>query len=364
MDRSERGDRETVRNSQLFFLLVFLAILAALFFLREALFPFIVAFFIAYILDPTLDRMEEKKIPRTAGVLLLLGIFFLFIFLVGFFVYPILEHQVATGVRNLPEYGVRVQEKLAPLLERLGDYNSERVREFIQGAMEKVGSIPMLLISYLYDFAVSAFSSFGGFISALFDLVVIPVAAFYFMRDIDNIKEKMTNMIPGRHREKVKTVFGEINSTLSAFVRGQFTVSLVMAFFYSVGLYFIGTPMGLFIGLLAGFANVVPYLPLFAGLLPALILTYFHFDLDWHLAAVLGLFASVQLLEGFYLTPKVMGKAVGLHPLAIMASLLVGGVAFGFVGVIIAVPAAAVLLVLWRHFNKYYKESEYYGRKE
>ncbi|MDH5541344.1 MAG: AI-2E family transporter [Nitrospinota bacterium] len=364
MDLPEEKSRDTARNNQFFFLFVFLSILALMFLLRDALFPFLAAFFIAYLLDPTLDKMEERNIPRTAGVLALLAAFFLFLFLAGFFIYPVLENQITTGVRHLPEYAAQVQEKLAPLLERLGENNSERIKVLLKEGMEKVGSIPMLLLSYFYDFMISALSSFGGFVSALFDLVVIPVAAFYFMRDIDNMKEKMTEMIPERHREKVRSVFAEINSTLSAFVRGQFTVSLVMAFFYSVGLYFIGTPMGLFIGLLAGFANVVPYLPLVAGLLPALILTYFHFDLDWHLVAVLGLFASVQALEGFYLTPKVMGKAVGLHPLMIMAALLIGGVALGFVGVIIAVPAAAVIMVFWRHFNKYYKESEFYGRKE
>ena len=360
---SPNGPEGRSRNNgnATFILLVFGILLAVAVSVREAFYPFIIAFLIAYFLDPLLDRMEEKKISRTVATLIVLTGFFLILIAAGFMVYPVIEREVLAGVAQLPEYAAAGREKVAPLLEKLSSMDSQRSKEMVESALEKAGTLPALILKYLYGFVLSAFSSLGGFVSSFFNLFVIPVAAFYFMRDIDVMKERIRELIPERYREKVDAVFGDISKTLSAFVRGQFTVALVMAFFYSLGLYFIGTPMGLFIGLLAGFSSIIPYLALATGLLPALVLTWFEFSFDWHLLAVLGLFGAVQLLEGFYLTPKIMGKSVGLHPVGIMLAILVGGFAFGFVGIIIAVPAAAVLLVLWRHFDKYYRSSKYYN---
>jgi predicted PurR-regulated permease PerM len=343
-----------------FFILVFGIILAVALSLREAFYPFIIAFLIAYFLDPLLDRMEEKISRTTATVIVLAGFFFI-LFAAAFMLYPVIEREVLAGIAQLPKYAAEGKEKIAPFIEKLSLMDSDRSRELVASAMEKLGTLPVLILKYIYGFVLAAFSSLGGFVSSFFNMFVIPVAAFYFMRDIDVMKDKIRELIPARYREKVDTVWADINKTLSAFVRGQFTVALVMAFCYSVGLYFIGTPMGLFVGILAGFSSIIPYLALVTGLIPALALTWFQFSFDWQLLAVLGLFGAVQLLEGFYLTPKIMGKSVGLHPVGIMLALLIGGFAFGFVGIIIAVPTAAVLKVLWYHFDKYYRSSEYYS---
>jgi sporulation integral membrane protein YtvI len=357
------GRRQNSGNPTLI-LLVFGIIFAVAVSLREAFYPFIIAFLIAYFFDPLLDWMEEKKIPRTAATLIVLTGFFLIMFAAGFMLYPVIERQVLAGIAQLPEYADAGREKVAPLLDKFSSMDSERSRELVASVMEKLGTLPVLILKYIYGFVMSAFSSLGGFVSSFFNMFVIPVAAFYFMRDIDVMKERMRELIPERYREKVDSIYHDINKTLSAFVRGQFTVALVMAFFYSVGLYVIGTPMGIFIGILAGFSGIIPYLSLVTGLIPALVLTWFQFGFEWQMLAVLGLFGAVQLLEGFYLTPKIMGKSVGLHPVAIMLALLVGGFAFGFVGIIIAVPAAAVLKVFWYHFDKYYRSSEYYKSED
>jgi len=347
-------------ESGLFYIILLLLFIYLVYIARQALFPFIVSLGIAYLFDPLLDRLEEKM-DRTFAVTIVLSSFFIVTLLVCLSLYPLLEHQVVKGMQKMPEYTAIAKEKIKPILEGFGDSDSGTTNELINTIMEKVGSIPSEIITGVYNSTLSLFSSLAGVISALFSLVVIPVASFYFMRDIDTIKERAVSLIPRDYEEDILTLLKDINKTLSSFVRGQFTVVLSLSFFYSLGLYFIGTPMGLFVGLIAGFSNIVPYLPLVAGLIPSLILTYLHFGLDTHLLMVLALFAGGSLLEGFYLTPKVMGKSIGLHPVAIMLAVLIGGLAFGFVGLILAVPVAAVILVLLKHTEKNYRQSDLYN---
>ncbi len=336
-----------------------------LYILREPLFPFLVALALAYMLDPVLDRMESRKIPRVVAVSILLGAVAVTAAIAGLVLYPLLEKQVVGGMEQLPQYAAKLQERLSPLMERISGYDETRVNEMIRTATGKMGALPLQILNILYGFTIAAFSSVAGVFAAVFSLMVAPVAAFYFMRDIDDMKKELLKLIPTRYRETVLRIALDIDNTLSAFIRGQLTVALAMAFMYSVGLYLIGTPMGLFIGILAGLSNVVPYLALVTGLIPALILTWLHFGDGTSLLYVLALFGTVQLVEGFFLTPKIMGKSVGLHPVAIMLAILIGGMFFGIVGIILAVPTAAVLRVLTVHAKSAYRSSRFFtGKKE
>jgi len=262
----------------------------------------------------------------------------------------------------LPQYAAKVQEKFAPLIEKLAGYDREKAEALVGGVVEKMGSLPLNILQALYGIAVSAVSSVAGMLSTLFGMVVIPVATFYFLRDIDSMKDWMFNLVPERYRPKAAEIFNDIDTILSAFLRGQFTVALSMAFMYALGLYFIGTPMGLFIGILAGLSNVVPYLPLLTGFLPALVMTYLQFGDLTHLLYVIALFGAVQVIEGFLLTPRIVGESVGLHPVAIMLALLMGGMFFGIIGIVLAVPAAAVLKVLSTHALGAYRGSDFFRK--
>lgn len=345
---------------QWFFSAVLIASVVVVYLVRDALVPFIIAFLLAYLLDPLLDRMEEKKVPRTAAIMILLLLILTAVSVAGLLIYPPLERQVVKVIENQPHYTEEVQKRLTPLIEKISGYDKTRINETIWKTVGKMGDLPLQIIQKLYGIATSMVSSVAGMITALFSLLVIPVATFYFMRDIDRMKEKMLMFVPGRYREKVSEVFSDIDRTLSAFVRGQFTVAVVMAVLYSAGLYFIETPMGLLIGIVAGISSIVPYLSLVIGFLPAVILTYLHFGDFWHLFYVSLLFGGVQVLEGFFLTPRIMGKSIGLHPVAIMLAILIGGMFFGLIGIIIAVPVAAVIKVLLSHLVSFYRSSDYY----
>lgn len=332
--------------------------------LREPLFPFLIALSLAYMLDPVLDRMESRKIPRVIAIFILLGAVALAAVIAGLVLYPLLEKQVAGGMEQLPQYVAKLQEKFSPLIEKASGYDKTRVNEMIRAATGKMGALPVRILNTLYSFTVSALSSVANVFVAIFSLMVVPVAAFYFMRDIDYMKKELLKLVPQRYREKVSQIAVDIDNTLSAFIRGQFTVALAMAFMYSAGLYFIGTPMGLFIGIIAGLSNIVPYLALVTGLIPAFILTWLHFGDYRSLLYVLALFGSVQIIEGFFLTPKIMGKSVGLHPVAIMLAILIGGMFFGIIGIILAVPTTAVLKVLLVHAKSAYRSSRFFKDKK
>ncbi|MFQ5716658.1 MAG: AI-2E family transporter, partial [Nitrospinales bacterium] len=201
--------------------------------------------------------------------------------------------------------------------------------------------------------------SLSGLVNVIFmavNVVIIPVATFYLLRDFDLIKENLFRLIPPRFKDKTLEVLEEINDTLAKFIRGQ-----LMAVLYSVGLFIVGTPMSLFLGIVAGFANLVPYLGLVFGFVPAALLTYLHYQEPLPVLAVAAVFGIVQALEGMAITPRLVGDQVGLHPVAIMAAVLVGAEFFGVLGILLAVPAAAVANVLLKRGLARYQRASFYS---
>ena len=184
---------------------------------------------------------------------------------------------------------------------------------------------------------------------------------FYLLRDFDHIVARLGRLIPPRFYSKTTEVVKEIDDVLSQFVRGQLMVATLMAILYSIGLYLCGTPLSLLIGIMAGYANLVPYLGVVVGFLPAVILTFLQTQ-DWvPLLGVVAVFGVVQAIEGFLITPRVVGDKVGLHPVIIMLAVLIGAELFGILGILLAVPVAAILNVLMRRGVEVYRESSAYS---
>jgi predicted PurR-regulated permease PerM len=327
---------------------------------RGALIPFIIAFLIAYALDPFLSRMEAKKIPRTAGIVILLLATLLVGAVGGVLAYPAMEREVLSFAGRAPQYAGELARNLRPLLEKAAELTGYDVDTALRAMVEKLGFLPLEMRRWAYGVAASTLSSIPALAGTLLGFLIIPVAAFYFMRDYAILKEKAFALAPPRHRPKMREIYSDINAILAAYVRGQLIVVSTLAALFTAGLWLIGMPMWIFIGLLSGLANIVPYLPLVAGLLPSLIITWLHFGDGFHLLLVLALYGGVQAFEGLYLTPKVMGGAVGLHPVAIMVSIFIGGLLMGIIGIIAAVPAAAVIKVLLDHALRAYRSSGFF----
>ena len=348
------------RNTQTIYFVVVGALLAVIFFYfaRRVLTPFFIAFALAYLLDPVTDRLESLKISRTFSVLVLMAGVFSLVTGIGLLIFPLLKLQAEHLVSNLPNYIAIMQEWMYPLLGVVGE--PEKIQGILNRELLKVGELPLKVISSITSILWGSVAGLFSFILLLANLVIIPVVMFYLLRDYDLINKKMLSFVPARSREQVLNLIKEIDGVLAGFVRGQLMVGLIMAGLYSIGLFFCGTPMSLFIGLLAGLASLVPYLGLVFGFVPAAILTFMQTQ-DWVLVfGVAGVFAVVQGLEGMIITPRIVGEKIGLHPVAIILAVLLGAEFFGLVGVIVSVPVAAALNVLFTHGLNEYKSSSFY----
>jgi len=348
------------RNTQTIYFVVVGVLLAVIFFYfsRRVLTPFFIAFALAYLLDPVTDRLESLKISRTFSVLVLMAGVFSLVTGIGLLIFPLLKLQAEHLVSNLPNYIAILQEWMYPLLGVVGE--PEKIQGILNRELLKVGELPLKVISSITSILWGSVAGLFSFILLLANLVIIPVVMFYLLRDYDLINKKMLSFVPARSREQVLSLIKEIDGVLAGFVRGQLMVGLIMAGLYSIGLFFCGTPMSLFIGLLAGLASLVPYLGLVFGFVPAAILTFMQTQ-DWVLVfGVAGVFAVVQGLEGIIITPRIVGEKIGLHPVAIILAVLLGAEFFGLVGVIVSVPVAAALNVLFTHGLNEYKSSSFY----
>ena len=328
---------------------------------REVLYPFIIAFAIAYLLDPAIDQLETKKINRSVAILLLLSLFFSIAISFFMIVGPLAFSQIEEMGRAAPGYFDRIVEKIKPMLDAIPQFDRDRLEDTLKEGLVALGDLPLKVVKGISASAWAGVSSVMGFALALVNAIIIPVAAFYLLKDFDIIVAKINDRIPPRHRGVVTDFVSKIDVVLSGFVRGQLIVAMIMSTLLSFGLLMTGTPMGLVIGMVAGLANVVPYLAVLVGFAPAVLLTYLEFG-DWqHPAMVVAVFGVAQALEGFVISPKVLEESVGLHPVAIMASILVGAHFFGFIGLLLAVPAAAVIKVALEEFDGLYKSSDLYG---
>ena len=348
------------RNTQTIYFVVVGVLLAVIFFYfsRRVLTPFFIAFALAYLLDPVTDRLESLKISRTFAVLVLMAGVFSLVTGIGLLIFPLLKLQAEHLVSNLPNYVAIMQEWMYPLLGVVGE--PEKIQGILNRELLKVGELPLKVISSITSILWSSVAGLFSFILLLANLVIIPVVMFYLLRDYDLINKKMLSFVPARSREQVLSLIKEVDGVLAGFVRGQLMVGLIMAGLYSIGLFFCGTPMSLFIGLLAGLASLVPYLGLVFGFVPAAILTFMQTQ-DWVLVfGVAGVFVVVQGLEGMIITPRIVGEKIGLHPVAIILAVLLGAEFFGLVGVIVSVPVAAALNVLFTHGLNEYKSSSFY----
>ncbi|MFQ5672463.1 MAG: AI-2E family transporter [Nitrospinales bacterium] len=351
---------KTDRNTPVVFLIALLVTVALIYVTRRVLTPFFIAFALAYLLDPLVDRLENCKIPRTAGIILLMALFFLLVFLGGVLLAPVMQAQVEKLTENVPLYVHTVQQWIAPLIEKLSAIDPAKTREILNQGMQKFGELPFKIMTATTTFLWNSLSGLVNVIFMAVNLVIIPVAMFYLLRDFDAIKDNLFTLIPPRFKEKTLDVLEEINRVLARFIRGQLMVATLMAGLYSAGLQLAGAPMSLFIGIVAGYANLVPYLGVLLGLIPASLLTYLHYQEGLPVLMVVGVFAVVQALEGMVISPRLVGGQVGLHPVALMIALLIGAEFFGLLGILLAVPVAAVLNVLAKRGLIQYKTSAFY----
>lgn len=319
--------------------------------------PLLISLAIAYVFDPVIDWLETKKLGRTTGIVVVTFVLTLTFFAFLAYVIPVLIRQTQELIQNIPGYVNQIEKKLVPEVQKLYQEHQEEVDTTLHWLKEQAIVNGSSWAKKVGMGLVSSFRGFGNLLGNLLSLVVIPVLAFYLLRDFDLMRHKIVSFFPLDRKDLLMDLFQELHQSLSKFIQGQLLVAMILATIYSIGLTISGCPAPLLIGILAGMANLVPYLGLAVGLLPALLLTYLS---GGTLPQVLGAgltFGIGQALEGTLITPRVVGDSVGLHPVLVMVALMIGGTYFGLTGMILALPVAAILAVFFKRAARFYHNS-------
>ncbi|MDS4069628.1 MAG: AI-2E family transporter [Candidatus Competibacter sp.] len=348
------------RLSQARFWLILGAVsIGLLYLLAPVLTPFLVAALLAYLGDPLIDRLEARKISRSWAVTLVFGALILGLMLLLLLLIPLSAHQFRGLMQRLPAYIDWFQTSILPWLRDTLGVNPE---------MFNLSHLRTQLLSYsqeIGDLAGGLLESFRASSAAIFvwlaNLVLIPVVTFYLLRDWDLLVAKVRDLLPRRIEPTASKLARESDEVIGAFLRGQFIVMGALGVIYSVGLAIIGLDSSLLIGLLAGLVSFVPYLGLITGILVASIAALLQFHSLLSIIPVLIVFGAGQLISDFLLTPALVGDRIGLHPVAVLFAVLAGGHLFGFFGILLALPVAAVIVVLLRHARDRYLKSGFYS---
>jgi predicted PurR-regulated permease PerM len=328
-------------------------LMALLWFMGDVLLPFLVGGAIAYFLDPLADRLERMGLGRTAATAMISLIALLVVVLLVLAIIPTLVNQLSALVNAAPDIAQKLQGFLLERFPELADSTSTMRKTLadIAATIQTKGA----------QLAGSLVSSALGVVSVVVFLLVVPVVAFYLLLDWDHLVARIDSLLPRDHAPVVRQIAREIDGVLAGFVRGQVSVCLALGTFYSVALMAAGLQFGLIVGAIAGAITFIPYIGSLVGGALAVGLALFQFWGDWvSIGIIAAIFAVGQFVEGNILTPKLVGKSVGLHPVWLLLALSAFGSLFGFAGMLVAVPVAAAIGVLTRFGVAQYQASLLY----
>lgn len=328
--------------------------------LSPILTPFAVAALLGWLGDPWVDRLQLAGRSRNTAVILVFTLMALLLALVLIILLPLLESQLTTLVESLPRYQAWFTDVAVPWVERrsglalAGWLDLDHMIELVRSNWESAGGVATTVLGYL---SRSGFALIG----MLTNLVLIPVITFFFLRDWDLIVGRVASMVPRDHIDTVSRLAKESSEVLGGFLRGQFLVMVILGVMYGIGLWAVGLDLGILIGIIAGLLTFVPYLGPASGVVLGVLAALMQYG-DWkHIAGVLAVFGVGQLIESYWLTPKLVGDRIGLHPVAVVFAVLAGGQLFGFLGMLLALPMAAVVNVLLRYAHERYTASHLYA---
>ncbi len=345
-------------NEWRFWLAIAIVLALLIWLLAPVLTPFLLAMLISYFLDPIVRKMNALGVPRGVSALVALLLFIAIVSTLVIVIGPIVHEQAISLIRALPGYIEQLQNDVWP---RLWAALAERV------PMLSTAKFQANLTQYTGDAVNIAGVLVGRVLSggwALLNILMLfiltPVITFYLLRDWPVITSRVDGLLPQRYAPSIRQELHAIDTMIASFVRGQATVSLCLAAFYSTGLYLVGLKYGMLVGLITGLLSFIPVVGSLTGMVIAFTLAFIQFDHASSILMVAGVFVAAQALDGYLLTPYLVGTKVGLHPVWIIFAVITGGTLFGFLGVVLAVPVAGTIAILLRAAIRRYHASPYY----
>lgn len=329
----------------------------ALWVFSPILLPFVLGAVVAYLLNPAVNLLGSWNLSRTFSTFIILGGFIVIVFTGLSLVLPIASAELLRLIKNLPAYFNTLWEASEPYRNALEDRIGEEEMAQLKSGIESSSGQLLELSQNFLNGLISSGQAAIGFISVL---IIMPIVAFYMMIEWPKITRWIDSHIPQQHAEEIRGILKDIDTKLSGFIRGQLLVAFTLGAIYAIAMKLTGLKFGLIIGLLAGILSIIPLVGSTIGLIAGTAVAWFQsYDIGY-VALIAGIFFAGQGFEGYFLTPKLVGDRVGLHPLWILFALMAGGALFGFVGVLIAVPVAAVISVLVSFALERYRQSDFY----
>ncbi len=354
----------TLQKQLGFWLAAFVVLSLVLYVLGSVLLPFVAGLVLAYLLDPLASRLERWGVSRLVATIGILAAFVLVFVLALVLLAPVLAQQLSAFVAKLPSYVSQLQaiasERGGPLVEWLGGGTG------LKDAQKVIGDFAGEAAAWATKVGQTALAGGQAIASIISLLVITPVVAFYLLVDWDKMVDAIDSWLPVRQRDTIRGLVTQMDSAIAGFIRGQSLVCLLLGSYYAIGLWMMGLNFGVLIGIVSGFLSFIPYIGSITGLLLAVGVATVQFWPDWTMPLLaFAIFASGQFIEGNILSPKLVGEAVGLHPVWLMFALVAFGSLFGFVGLLLAVPLAAMVGVLSRFaLGRYLASPLYSGSKQ
>lgn len=340
-----------------FWLTLFVLFCASVYILRSVLLPFVAGIIIGYLLDPLTSKFTKLGLNRTLATFLVLFLVIITLVPALIILFGVIDEQLGRFIAVVPQYIGSLIKKIEPLIIELQDRFPNLEPDKIKDYLRNNATNGLKLVGSVFRSVITGGFAFFNLLSLL---LITPVVTFYMLRDWDKFIAKVDSLLPRSSKASIRQQTREIDRTLSGFIRGQFSVCVLLGTYYSLGLYFVGLELGVLVGFIAGLISFIPYVGSIVGFVVSLGIAFAQFDSLMPIIQVVIVFITGQFLEGNFLTPKLVGENVGLHPVWVMFALLAGGVLLGFLGLMIAVPVAAIIGVLIRHAIENYKKSSLY----
>lgn len=328
-----------------------------LYMLSDTLSPFVISFIFAYLLEPIIENNYRRfKISRASMTLSVFVIFLSSLAFITILLVPVIYQQIAIFLSKVPQYKMNFESGVLEWSDKLKLIDpalSLKISEFAKNLINSAFSLFSSFADYVWQYTLATINFFAI-------VALVPIILFYFLRDWPNIVSSVESILPIKGKSKVREIFASINELLSAYIRGQLNICLILAIYYFIGFYIIGLDLALLLGIISGFFIIIPFIGVLLSFSLVMIIAYFVFGATIELGYITMLFVVGHVIEAYILTPKIIGNRIGLHPVWIIFAVFIAANLFGIVGIMLAIPIAGIIKVFLGYMIDYYKSSNMY----